>query len=278
MIELDAKRGTNWADDELDAIIEVYFEMLSYELAGKPYVKARHGQDLMFRLQRTHRSVEFKNQNISAVLDKLGLPWIAGYKPKLNYQKAIIDAVDRYLSKHDAAISAPTPQRQITETPGEVFVPPPKPVLRQAAVPEPLRRLMQKFDPVRGDQLNRALGRAGEEFAVGLERRRLADAGRRDLAIRIRWTADEDGDGAGYDISSFDVEGRDRFIEVKTTNGSACTPFFLTRNELSAAAEFSENWMIYRVHQFANRPRIFMMTPPLDARARLSPETWRVTF
>jgi hypothetical protein len=43
--------------------------------------------------------------------------------------------------------------------------------------------------------------------------------------------AAEDGDGAGYDILSFDPSGKERLIEVKTTNGAAKTPFFLTRNE-----------------------------------------------
>ena len=48
--------------------------------------------------------MEFKHQNISAVLEELGLPWIPGYKPKRNYQAAIFDAIDRYLSAHRAFI------------------------------------------------------------------------------------------------------------------------------------------------------------------------------
>jgi len=40
-----------------------------------------------------------------------------------------------------------------------------------------LRRLIAKFDPVERDLRNRALGRAGEEFVVELERRQLADLG-----------------------------------------------------------------------------------------------------
>lgn len=47
--------------------------------------------------------------------------------------------------------------------------------------------------------------------------------------------AAEDGDGAGYDVLSFSAKGRERLIEVKTTNGSAWTPFFLTRNECDLA-------------------------------------------
>src|SRR5450432_3170897 len=94
------KFGTPWKDDELDAIIESYFAMLMADLAGQPYVKSRHSAVLMAQIGRSHRSVEFKHQNVSAVLDELGLPWIPGYIPKPNYQGAIFDAIDRYLSEH----------------------------------------------------------------------------------------------------------------------------------------------------------------------------------
>src|SRR5262245_12620587 len=75
------KIGTTWTDDELDAIIRDYFAMLNAELSGRPYLKSHHSTALMKRIGRTHRSVEFKHQNISAVLEELALPWIPGYKP-----------------------------------------------------------------------------------------------------------------------------------------------------------------------------------------------------
>jgi hypothetical protein len=53
--------------------------------------------------------------------------------------------------------------------------------------------------------------------------------------------------------------GAIRLLEVKTTNGSARTPFFLTRNERGVAEERSADWCIYRVHLFAKEPRIFKM-------------------
>jgi len=84
----EAKLGRSWSDDELDAIVADYFVMLETELAGRRYVKSRHSAALMAHIGRTHRSVEFKHQNISAVLDELGMPWIAGYMPKRNYQNA----------------------------------------------------------------------------------------------------------------------------------------------------------------------------------------------
>ena len=66
-----------------------------------------------------------------------------------------------------------------------------------------------------------------------------------------------DGDGAGYDVLSFDSEGKERLLEVKTTNGSARTPFFLTRNECDLANERLDDWCIYRVHPFATQPKHF---------------------
>jgi hypothetical protein len=96
----EEKIGRPWKDDELDAIVADYFSMLRAELSQQPYVKSHHSAVLMEQIGRTHRSVEFKHQNISAVLEEMGLPWIAGYKPKRNYQASIFGAIDRYLSSN----------------------------------------------------------------------------------------------------------------------------------------------------------------------------------
>jgi hypothetical protein len=66
------KFGTPWSAQELDAIIADYFSMPDAELSGQLYVKSHHSAALMDRIGRTHRSVELKHQNISAVLDELG--------------------------------------------------------------------------------------------------------------------------------------------------------------------------------------------------------------
>ena len=69
----EEKIGTPWRADELDAILADYFAMLAEDLAGSPYVKRHHSSALMVQIGRTHRSVEFKHQNISAVLEELGI-------------------------------------------------------------------------------------------------------------------------------------------------------------------------------------------------------------
>jgi hypothetical protein len=274
----EAKIGTNWQPDELDAIVADYFDMLRADLAGRPYVKSKHSAALMARIGRTHRSVEFKHQNISAVMDELGMPWIPGYMPKRNYQNAIFDAIDRYLSRHEDILESVPIAPTVEKPSSEVFVPQPPLIVTDKPVPERLRRLVRKFDPVERDQRNRSLGRAGEEFVLDLERRRLMEADRPDLARRIRWVAAEDGDGAGYDVLSFEPTGRERLLEVKTTNGSAHTPFFLSRNECDMAIERPDVWRIYRVHLFCKGPRIFTIEPPLDKAVYLRPETWRASF
>ncbi|HEY4357127.1 MAG TPA: DUF3883 domain-containing protein [Acidobacteriaceae bacterium] len=272
------KTGTNWQDHELDAIITDYFDMLFADLAGRPYVKARHNAGVVDQIGRTRGSVEFKYQNISAVLEKLGLPWIPGYLPRRNHQDAIFDAIDRYLSTHPALLEltpATTSSRIASDNP---FVAVPAMSDDEEEASQRLQRLVRKFDPVERDYRNRALGRAGEAFVMEVERTRLMRADRADLADKMRWVADEDGDGAGYDIFSFELNGKEALIEVKTTNGAARTPFFVSRNECELAAERPHEWRIYRVHLFAKRPSIFTVKPPLESSLKLSAATWRAGF
>jgi hypothetical protein len=138
--------------------------------------------------------------------------------------------------------------------------------------------LIRKFDPAERDAINRALGRAGEAFVLQAERIRLAAAERDDLAAKVRWVAHEEGDGAGFDILSFEFSGRERLIEVKTTNGAARTPFFLSRNEYETSTARADPWRLYRLHLFSQTPKIFVITPPLEGTVRLRTETWRASF
>jgi hypothetical protein len=272
-----SKHGTGWSADELDVIIADYFSMLAKDLSGQPYVKSHHCSALMESLGRSHRSVEFKHQNISAVLNELGLPWIPGYIPKPNYQGAIFDAIDRFLSVH-ADILNLTPTTPPPSNKDDVFVGAPPLLPKTKEMPKKLTRLIRKFDPVERDRRNRSLGEAGESFVLQTERERLAKAGRRDLVAGIRWISKEEGDGAGYDINSFTTLGGTLLIEVKTTIGVARTPFFVSRNEFELSCERPGDWCIYRVHLFAQSPRIFVLHPPLSENLRLTTEVWRAGF
>jgi len=274
-----SKIGTDWSDAELDAIVADYFDMLHAELAGQAYVKAHHSAALMEQIGRTHRSVEFKHMNISAVLVELGLPIIRGYKPKPNYQNAIFGAIDRYLSAHRSLlIHAPMAAAGVAEVQAIWEEAAPSADFSRSPRPEGLERLIRKFDPVERDFRNRALGEAGEERVFEMERARLTSADRPDLARKVRWVSKEDGDGAGYDIRSYDLTGAERLIEVKTTYGGAKTPFFITRNEKAVSDERPDAFRLYRLFEFARAPRLFTLAPPLEKTLVLDAETWRAGF
>jgi hypothetical protein len=66
--------------------------------------------------------------------------------------------------------------------------------------------------------------------------------------------------------------------KVKTTNGSARTLFFLSRNELEVSNQRPEDRRIYRLHLFASSPRIFTVAPPLYGVLQLRPELWHASF
>src|SRR5690606_34645424 len=89
-----------WTDEENDLIVADYFAMLADDIAGRPYNKAEHNRQLQERIDRTRTSIEFKHQNISAVLKGLGEDWISGYKPAFNFQMTLVDAVARWLAFH----------------------------------------------------------------------------------------------------------------------------------------------------------------------------------
>ena len=62
--------------------VNSYFKMLKLELAGEPYNKSDENARLRGRLNgRSKAAVEFKHQNISAVLLENGWIYIDGYKP-----------------------------------------------------------------------------------------------------------------------------------------------------------------------------------------------------
>ena len=68
--------------------------------------------------------------------------------------------------------------------------------------------IARKLDVAARDERNRALGRDGEERVLAHERAALKSAGRDDLARKVRWVSEEDGDGAGYDIASRRTDAR----------------------------------------------------------------------
>lgn len=274
--------GEDWSDLENDLIVADYFSMLAAEIAGQPYVKAEHNRNIQSHLNdRTRGSVEKKHQNISAVMVGLGQPWIDGYKPLPSFQNSLVDAVMRWLDANpgwlqpslaDGMIAGREAVREISSLwigPAPTFSNEPPSINAEF-----MAKVARKFDVAERDARNRALGKAGEELVLRHEQARLRSERREDLADKVRWTAVQDGDGAGYDIFSFENDGRERLIEVKTTNGWERTPFHVTRNELAVADANRDNWHLVRLWNFAREPKAYSIRPPLDAHVALTPTSF----
>ena len=272
-----------WTDNENDLIVADYFAMLANDIAGLSYNKAEHRRRLLPLLRnRSEGLIEFKHQNISAVLKGLGENWILGYKPAFNFQTSLVDAVARWLSVNSTWLTISPGIRSATglQEAAQLWIGPP-PTLSNQPPPQELESMLhiaQKFDVAGRDERNRALGRAGEEIVLEYERSALASAGRHDLAQRVIWVSHEQGDGAGFDIASFTPQGRLRLIEVKTTNGWERTPFHITRNELAVAEERKTEWCLFRLWNFSREPKAFELHPPLDAHVSLTATTFQASF
>jgi hypothetical protein len=263
-----------WTDEENDLIVADYFAMLADDISARRYSKAEHRRALLPLLNdRSEGSVEFKHQNISAVLKGLGEDWIPGYKPAFNFQMTLVDAVARWLALNPAWLGRQPglqPAAGLREA-AQIWIGPP-PTLSNQPPPQELEQMLhiaRKFDVAGRDERNRALGRAGEERVLAHERAALRTAGRDDLARKVRWVSEEDGDGAGYDIASFAPDGLPRLIEVKTTNGWERTPFHITRNELAVAEERRSEWRPVPPVEFLTRAE-GVRTAPAAGRACLA--------
>jgi hypothetical protein len=97
---------------------------------------------------------------------------------------------------------------------------------------------------------NKRIGELGEIWVVEIEREFLSQHGKLDLANLVKHDSHDKGDGLGYDVQSFDLNGNKIYIEVKTTKGNKNTPFYITRNELERSIKEKSNYYLYRVYDY----------------------------
>ncbi len=276
--------GEDWSEAEVQATVRDYFQMLRAEADGAAFNKSEHNKALRKLLSgRSKSSVELKHQNISAVLEAMGLPYINGYKPRGNSQLLLRKSVQAYVLKNQHVVGAIVDALEEVKLPGEksylaALVAPPS---REDLVRGPVstrQRLPRKLDFAARDEANRTLGRAGEQWVIEFEQQRLIDMGSPELFQRIDWVSDTRGDGAGFDILSFEDETNHRFIEVKTTNGGLASSFLVSHNELEFSKETNEQFYLYRVFQFRDGPRLFMLSGDLTQHVHLKPTDYRASF
>ena len=272
-----------WSRAEVEAIVDDYLSMLSSELSGTPYSKAAHRRLLKAKLSdRSDPSIEFKHGNISAALVEAGMPYIDGYKPRANYQSLLTEVISERIERSGSLITLAEADAErpmavpevddilsvLTDAPKDRKEPGSISVSRPPAVRSPANYLER-------ESRNRSLGVAGEQFVLNFERARLIRAGREALASRIEHTAAVRGDHEGYDILSFEADGAERLIEVKTTKYGIATPFFVSRNELAVSEQCAPSYSVYRLFSFQRAPRMYTLPGALSATCVLSPANFQ---
>ena len=278
----DPAAGKDWSEAEVGLIVADYFAMLRAELLRQPYTKAEHRKALRAQLAgRSDGSVEFKHANISAVLVGRGLPYIEGYKPRGNDQLLLAQAVEQFLEGHPkyldelAASAALAPDKApagaLADLDTVIEAPPDRILLPEPGKPW-LSRRAQRIDFAERDAANRRLAEWGEGFVVEVERFRLRQAGRDDLARRVEWVARTIGDGLGYDIRSFDdTDDSERLLEVKATALRKYCPFYVTANEVRRSEDMSARYYLYRVFDLSHSPRLYVLSGSVREQCRLEP-------
>lgn len=276
----------DWSRAEVDAIVADYLNMLELDLLGARYNKSQHRRQLARSLDhRSDGAIERKHQNISAVLIELGFPYLPGYKPLRNYQRVLLDAVVAKLemarSLHEILSREVERFAESPHIDGSPHLePPPEMALmrrdrvEESSWADELYSVPRFTNYLERESRNMSLGAAGEAFIMRFEVARLMGAGRPTLAENVEHVSVTRGDGLGFDILSYERDGGERLIEVKTTTFGKETPFFLTRNELTCSRKRDLTYHLYRVYSFRNNPRVFALDGRLDTVCHLSPMQW----
>ena len=277
----------DWTSPEVEAAVADYLDMLACEVRGEEFNKAQHNRALQKRLDRRSRAaVEFKHQNISAVLIAEGFPYIDGYKPRRNVQAELREAVRERLPEIAELIRADVEQRPapvvVEDLLGIQREPPEAPsepalgerrsdYLTPGTAAEPVDYLLR-------EARNRSLGDAGEALVMDYERLRLERAGKDHLARNVEQVSKTVGDHLGFDIRSYEESGRDRLIEVKTTRYGKHTPFYISDGELRFSEANAESYQLYRLYGFRKQPLLFTLPGDVGRHVQLDPVNYRARF
>ena len=118
------------------------------------------------------------------------------------------------------------------------------------------RRYSKKSDKV---------GKLGEEIVFEFEKNKLVKENRQDLADRVNWHRDDAGNRTpGWDITSFNKDGQEIYIEVKASEGQKISDVELTINEWIQAEKNIESnqYKVYLVSDVFSNPIIEVIENP----------------
>jgi hypothetical protein len=271
------RRPDDWTLKECEIAADAYFECLRHKLSNQAFNRNQALTGVATRIGRSRGSVDYKFQNIDSILMGADLPRLNDAVAANAQQLLRFVVLDPLSSRFDFLNDSVTPHDEIVATDGEsisrIFVPAPH-ILPREGTSESLVTCARKIDFAARDANNRRLGVGGEEWVLSIERRRLTDLGRADLANKVQWVSRLRGDGLGFDIESFDDTGDPIFIEVKTTTQGITAPFYLTHTEIQVSEQLGGKFRLFRVFNFADNPQIYVLSGPLRDKVTLEPRVY----
>lgn len=134
----------------------------------------------------------------------------------------------------------------------------------------------KKTDFLKKTKRDAAIGIRGEELVVLHEKNHLNELGLTDLANQVKWVA-QIADGYGYDVLSFDEDGLEKYIEVKTTTiANDKHPFDISANEVKTSDTFKDQYWIYRIYNVEeNEPKFYKTNGSISEQFDLVPSSYK---
>ena len=137
----------------------------------------------------------------------------------------------------------------------------------------------RKIDFDKESKANKKVGDRGEEIVVIKEKEWLVSKGKKALADNVKHVAKED-DTAGYDVLSFELDGDEKYIEVKSTRRKAEHASFLISLSEYRKAQKNQKYYVYLVFEADKlTPKIFPVKQPFSlpgSQIRVTPVSYRV--
>ena len=135
--------------------------------------------------------------------------------------------------------------------------------------------IIKNFDFESNNEFLKLIGNLGEDLVVEYEKNLCYNSDCKDKIINV---AKDIGDGLGYDVLSFDEDGNEKYIEVKTTSSGLKTPFYITLNEKNFLLN-NENTFIYRLFNLSikdNSAEFYILDKHMITQLDFIPQVFKV--
>ena len=123
----------------------------------------------------------------------------------------------------------------------------------------------------------RSVGMAGEEWAVTHEKDYLSLNGQPILSEKVQQIS-QTNVAAGYDILSYELSGKEKYIEVKTTVLSKQV-FYISANELETSEKYRQAYWLYFITEIFGEPKLLSIQNPhtkIGTMLKLTPRNYLV--